>query len=184
MKKNGNPKRDAMREIELWRENAAHLAENGLYDPVLVGRIADAVEFAEAYDDGNIAVAKAISILDVIRETHKALNGNEHAYYTIPGDRRLLERAAHDRWRRVGRAHRVHHRLRRPGAGIQPRRQPRGGALRRRGVGLPHQRDRRLRQPAAVNDGRVVELVGEKGRILRTERHQRTDVGGVSSWEK
>jgi predicted RND superfamily exporter protein len=64
--------------------------ENGLYDPARVGRLARAVEFAESYDDGEIAVAKVISILDVLRETHKALNGNEHAYYTIPDDRRLL----------------------------------------------------------------------------------------------
>ncbi|MCG8354671.1 MAG: glutamate synthase large subunit, partial [Kiloniellales bacterium] len=28
-----NPKRDAMREIDLWRRNAAHLAAHGLYDP-------------------------------------------------------------------------------------------------------------------------------------------------------
>jgi predicted RND superfamily exporter protein len=64
--------------------------ENGLYDPALIGRLARAVEFAETYDDGAIKVAKAISVLDVIRETHKALNENQHAYYAIPDDRRLL----------------------------------------------------------------------------------------------
>ena len=63
---------------------------NGLQDPALLRRLERAVAFAESYDDGAITVAKAISILDVVKETHQALNANDTRYYAIPEERPLL----------------------------------------------------------------------------------------------
>ena len=64
--------------------------ENGLHDPLFLNDLEAAVAAAEAYDDGQVRVNKAISILDVIKETHKALNENRSRDYRIPQDRELL----------------------------------------------------------------------------------------------
>jgi len=65
--------------------------ENGLHDPEIVKRIEKAIEFAESYEYEGISVTKTISILDVVKETHKALNENRHDQYAIPVNRALLE---------------------------------------------------------------------------------------------
>jgi len=64
--------------------------ENGLQDPQVLQRIEEAMRFAESLEEGPIFVGKAVSIVDIVKETHKALNENRHAYYAVPGDPRLL----------------------------------------------------------------------------------------------
>jgi predicted RND superfamily exporter protein len=64
--------------------------ENGLHDPLLLGRIDAAMRFAESFDDGEIFVGKAVSIVQVVKETHRALNENRLEFYAIPQDRRLV----------------------------------------------------------------------------------------------
>jgi predicted RND superfamily exporter protein len=64
--------------------------ENGLHDPAVLQRIEEATRFAESLGDGTLYVGKTISILDIVKETHKALNENRRSHYAIPGDRQLL----------------------------------------------------------------------------------------------
>ncbi len=66
--------------------------ENGLYNPVVMEKIQEFSRFAEAYQDvtGQRIVGKSTSIANVLQETHKALNGNDPAYYRIPRDRELI----------------------------------------------------------------------------------------------
>ena len=64
--------------------------ENGLHEPALLRRIEAATRFAESFDDGEIFVGKAVSIVDVVKETHKALHENRPEFYAIPHDRRLV----------------------------------------------------------------------------------------------
>jgi predicted RND superfamily exporter protein len=64
--------------------------ENGLHDPEILNRIERASTYAQSIDEAEIRVAKTISIVDLVKETHKALNENRHAAYVIPQDRRLL----------------------------------------------------------------------------------------------
>ncbi len=64
--------------------------ENGLHDPEIMRRIERTMQEAEKYDDGEIYVAKALSIVDIAKESHKALNENRQTFYAIPSERELL----------------------------------------------------------------------------------------------
>jgi predicted RND superfamily exporter protein len=92
-----DPVRMANEFMDRWLKGAAGLEfvidsgrENGLHDPVLLRRIEAATRFAESFDDGEIFVGKAVSIVDVVKETHKALHENRPEFYAIPRDRRLV----------------------------------------------------------------------------------------------
>jgi predicted RND superfamily exporter protein len=63
--------------------------ENGIKDPEILRRIEQVYEEAHAYD-GKINITKAVSVLDVVKETHQALNANDESFYAIPDDRLLL----------------------------------------------------------------------------------------------
>jgi predicted RND superfamily exporter protein len=45
---------------------------------------------AETTTDGAVRVGKVVSIIDVVKETHRALNGNDPSFYVIPQDRALI----------------------------------------------------------------------------------------------
>jgi predicted RND superfamily exporter protein len=64
--------------------------ENGMKDPALLQRMAKIEERIAEYDAEGERVGRTMSVLDVVRETHQALNENRSAYYTIPDDPRLL----------------------------------------------------------------------------------------------
>ncbi len=66
--------------------------ENGLYEPQMMNHIEELSTFAESYRDetGNLVVGSTSSIVDVLQETHKALNSNDPEYYAIPQDRKLI----------------------------------------------------------------------------------------------
>jgi len=66
-------------------------SENGLYDPALLQRIEvlqDRVE-GMAVGDGTVQRAR-VSIVEVIKEIHQALNGGTKDFYVLPEDRRLI----------------------------------------------------------------------------------------------
>jgi predicted RND superfamily exporter protein len=62
----------------------------GLYEPEALEHIDAGVEWARHHRDDGLAVASAISIVDIVKETHRALNENRQAYYAIPAERDLL----------------------------------------------------------------------------------------------
>ncbi len=64
--------------------------ENGLYDPGLLKRLDELHRVGEAMDDGFVSVGNVISVVDVIKETNQALNGNDKAFYSIPESRELV----------------------------------------------------------------------------------------------
>jgi hypothetical protein len=64
--------------------------ENGLHDPEVLGRIERAMRFSESLEQGALNVGKAVSIVDVVKETNQALNGNDPADYVIPSSRALI----------------------------------------------------------------------------------------------
>ena len=66
--------------------------ENGLYEPDVMNRIDALVEFAGLLKnrDGRPYLGKANSVSDVLKETHKALNGNDKAFYAVPRQRELI----------------------------------------------------------------------------------------------
>jgi predicted RND superfamily exporter protein len=65
-------------------------AANGLHEPELLRRIDEVQHFARSLAVNGIRPGQAISLVDVLKETHQALNANDPAYYAIPGDRRLV----------------------------------------------------------------------------------------------
>jgi predicted RND superfamily exporter protein len=64
--------------------------ENGLHDPVTLARLEDAMRRSEALEVDGRPVAKAISIVDVVKEIHQALNENRPEYYALPQERKLV----------------------------------------------------------------------------------------------
>ena len=64
--------------------------ENGLHEPETLERIERAMRHSETLRVGDHPVSKATSIVDVVKETHKALNENRPNYYVLPQDRQLI----------------------------------------------------------------------------------------------
>ena len=66
--------------------------ENGLYEPAAMNNLEALGQFAEAYrnENGENFVGKTLSIVNVLKETHKALNENRDEFYAIPQRRELI----------------------------------------------------------------------------------------------
>ncbi len=63
--------------------------ENGLHDPELLRRIDRLAQVTRELDVNGIRVGHALSFVDILKETHRALNENDPAFYALPGDRAL-----------------------------------------------------------------------------------------------
>ncbi len=64
--------------------------ENGLHEPDTLNRIEQAMRFSETLDIVGTPVSKAVSIVDVVKETHRALNENRPEFYVLPQERPLI----------------------------------------------------------------------------------------------
>jgi hypothetical protein len=64
--------------------------ENGLYEPSILNKIEKATDYFNSIQTGALFVGKTLSIVDVIKETNKALNENRDEFYTIPQDRGMI----------------------------------------------------------------------------------------------
>jgi predicted RND superfamily exporter protein len=64
--------------------------ENGFHDPELLARLDELRSYAASFEHSGMHVAKTVSVADVLKEIHQALNENRPAYYAIPDDRRLV----------------------------------------------------------------------------------------------
>jgi len=65
-------------------------SENGLHDPDLLRRLDDIRERASGARTHDMYVGKTVSVVDVVKETHQALNENQPAYHAVPDDPRLV----------------------------------------------------------------------------------------------
>ncbi|MAG29801.1 MAG: hypothetical protein CL908_02770 [Deltaproteobacteria bacterium] len=61
--------------------------QNGLYDPDRMARIEAASRRALSIETGPVRAGHALSLVEVLKETHRALHGNDPAYYAIPTER-------------------------------------------------------------------------------------------------
>ena len=64
--------------------------ENGLHEPGALARLERAMRHSESLRLDGMPVNKAISIVDVVKETHQALNENRPEFYVLPDERRLI----------------------------------------------------------------------------------------------
>lgn len=64
--------------------------ENGLHDPELLHTVDRAMQFVDDLEVHGVRAGKATSLLDINKELHQALNGNDPSYYRIPDNRELI----------------------------------------------------------------------------------------------
>ncbi|MDX1693816.1 MAG: efflux RND transporter permease subunit [Ketobacteraceae bacterium] len=65
-------------------------AENGVYDPALLNAIDGLCERLSHYENEYFAVAKVLCVTDLVKETNRALHGNDQTYYRVPDERALV----------------------------------------------------------------------------------------------
>lgn len=63
---------------------------NGLHEPGVLRRIDAASAYLDETRAAGLRVGKVVSIVDVVKETHRALNENREAAYAIPDERALV----------------------------------------------------------------------------------------------
>jgi len=64
--------------------------ENGLYEPDVLGRIERAMRHSTTLMVDDRPVGKVVSLVDVVKETHQALNENRSEFYAVPAQRELI----------------------------------------------------------------------------------------------
>jgi len=66
--------------------------ENGLYEPAIMNGMQALADFAQTQHNaaGRQIVGKTNSVLNVLKETNRALNENREAFYRIPQERELI----------------------------------------------------------------------------------------------
>ena len=64
--------------------------ENGLYEPEILNKIEKTTNYFNSIQGETLFVGKALSIVDVIKESNKALNENRDEFYIVPQDRDLI----------------------------------------------------------------------------------------------
>ena len=65
-------------------------ARNGLYDPSVMKGLDTLGHEISKIDQGEIFVGKTLSLADILKETNRALNSNDPAFYTTPDNRELI----------------------------------------------------------------------------------------------
>ncbi|MFQ5512904.1 MAG: RND family transporter [Myxococcota bacterium] len=65
-------------------------AENGMHDPALLQRLEELEAYNATIQDGDVFIGKTLSLVNILREIHQALNENRPEFYAIPKDRQLV----------------------------------------------------------------------------------------------
>jgi len=64
--------------------------ENGLYNPKILKEIESFSNDLLTIQNDKYYIGKTLSIVDILKETNKALHGNDEKFYTIPDDKNLI----------------------------------------------------------------------------------------------
>lgn len=64
--------------------------EDGIKDPEILNAIAEIYHYRDELDVNGIKVGNSVSVLDVVKELHQALNENQPEFYRIPQDSSLV----------------------------------------------------------------------------------------------
>ncbi len=64
--------------------------ENGLYQPHILKGLERLKQEIEQIREGPVTIGKTLSVVDIIRETNRALNENQQIFYTVPDQRDLI----------------------------------------------------------------------------------------------
>jgi len=93
----GNPTRIAVDTVDRVLRGSSSIEvvvdsgrENGLHEPENLRRIEAAMQFAEGLEVEGLGIGKAISLVDIVKENHQALNGNSSDHRVIPDSRPVV----------------------------------------------------------------------------------------------
>ncbi len=64
--------------------------ENGFHEPAFLEDIDRLHAYVYGLDVNDVQAGKVFSLTDILKETHKALNANDDAFYAIPSERELV----------------------------------------------------------------------------------------------
>ncbi len=64
--------------------------ENGLYEVETLNKLEGLAREIEKINEGDLFVGKATSVVDILKEIHKALNENRPEFYVVPQDPKLI----------------------------------------------------------------------------------------------
>ncbi len=64
--------------------------ENGMHEPDVLERLEDLQDYNKGFRDGEIVIGKSVSMVDILKEIHQALNENRPDYYALPEERKLI----------------------------------------------------------------------------------------------
>ncbi len=64
--------------------------ENGLHDPAVMERLEAFTDQVAAFRAQGAKLTHTLSVVDIAKETHQALNANDPSFYVLPGSRALL----------------------------------------------------------------------------------------------
>ena len=64
--------------------------ENGWYKPERLKKLDEVTEKLSHYEHGDYKVGKVMSLIDVVKETNRALHENEQSAYSVPSDYALI----------------------------------------------------------------------------------------------
>lgn len=93
----GDPTRDAIETVDRVMRGSTNVEvvidtgrENGLHEPDVLRRIEAAMKMAEELEVAPIFVGKALSLVDIVKESHEALNGGVPEARVIPDSRPVV----------------------------------------------------------------------------------------------
>jgi len=64
--------------------------ENGWQDPILLQKLDTMARRMEHYKDAYTHIGKVVSLATIVKETNRALHGNDERFYTIPKEKALV----------------------------------------------------------------------------------------------
>lgn len=64
--------------------------EGGVNNPAFLSKLDAIMRTLESIEDDNYNIAKTISVTDIVKESNRALHGNDQAAYSIPNDAKLI----------------------------------------------------------------------------------------------
>ncbi len=64
--------------------------ENGVHNPELLKQIDEFTATNQQLDQDGIFIGKNLSVVDVVKESHRALNENQETFYAVPDDRKVV----------------------------------------------------------------------------------------------
>jgi predicted RND superfamily exporter protein len=64
--------------------------ENGLHEPDALRRIERLMSYSETLEAAGRPIRKSVSLVNVVKETNRALHENRDEFYSLPGERQLI----------------------------------------------------------------------------------------------